>query len=491
MLTHIALLSFGMAEFKMLAFVLYVILVLAFIFVIIKDSQDPVKALAWITVIALLPILGFVLFMLFGRNHRKAKIFNIKESADMEILLETLSAQQIFELNNRIFQRKEISQNRDIITLLLNSNKSLLTARNKVTVLNDGADTFDAIKRELRKAKTFIHLEYYIFDMDKLGREIAAILMEKARQGVEVRVIYDDVGSWGLSTRFLRRMRDAGVDARCFMPVAFPWLTSKINYRNHRKIIVIDGEVGFTGGINIAQRYIDGTKDGIWRDTHLMIEGEAVSSLNVIFITDWNFVSGQKLRDPDKYFPPSSVDIESPVQIASSGPDTDWASIMQAFFAAIAKAKEYIYISTPYFLPNQAVLTAIKVASLSGIKVKLLIPNKPDSMVVHWATRSYVKELLDAKVEVYLYKKGFNHSKLIMIDGVFSSVGTANMDIRSFEDNFEVSAILYDSNITKQLEDTFLEDIGDSVQVIKEEWEKRPYYCIVLESFARLLSPLL
>ncbi len=490
--THISLLALRTADIKMLIVVCYIIFVIINIFLIIHDKRDPVKALAWITVIALLPVAGFVLYIMFGRNHRKEKLFSRKEMKDMELLLETLSARQIYELNNRLFQqRREIIQNKDIITLLLNSNKSLLTARNRVKILHNGTETFAAIKRALLNARSSIHMEYYIFEKDKLGREIAAILMEKAQAGVEVRLIYDDVGSWGLGTSFIRQLRKAGVRVECFMPVVFPWLTSKINYRNHRKIIVVDGTVGFTGGINIARRYITGNKNGIWRDTHLMLEGEAVGSLQITFFTDWYFVSGERLRNPDKYVPPTDVDIETPVQIVTSGPDSDWASIMQAFFAAITKAKDHIYISTPYFLPNEAILTAIKVASLSGIDVRILIPHRPDSKIVHWATRSYIAELLDAKVKIYLYKPGFNHSKLIMIDGIFSSVGTANMDIRSFEDNFEITAILYDRNITAQLEESFREDLRHSDYISKEEWDKRPWVWSVTESFARLFSPLL
>ncbi|MCC8089701.1 MAG: cardiolipin synthase [Rikenellaceae bacterium] len=481
----------NITDFKIIFIILYLIFVILNILVIIRDKRDSVKALAWITVIALIPVFGFILYILFGRNHRKEKIFNIKESADIEILLETLSAKQIYDVNNRTSNLPEISRNKDIITLLLNSNKSLLTVRNNVKILNNGEVTFEEIKKELLKAETFIHLEYYILERDRIGYEIADILMEKARSGVEVRFIYDDVGSWGLSTHFLRKMRRAGVDIKCFMPVVFPWLTSKINYRNHRKIIVIDGKIGFTGGINIAQRYIDGVKGGVWRDTHLRIEGEAVESLQLTFITDWHFVSGEKLRNSDKYFPQTFVDVETPVQIASSGPDSDWASIMQAFFAAITKACRHIYISTPYFLPNEAILTAIKVASLSGIDVRIMIPEKSDSKIVHWATRSYISELLEAKVKVYLYRKGFNHSKIIMIDGMFSSVGTANMDIRSFEDNFEITAILYDSQLTGELESQFLKDLADSRMVVKSEWDKRSVFYSIGESFASLLSPLL
>lgn len=471
---------------------LYALFIVVVICILIYDKRDPGKSWAWIAAIVLLPFAGFILYMVFGRNHRKEKLYNRKEISDLEIQMETLSARQLYELNSPMFEyRQEIKRYKEIITLLLNNNKSLLTARNRATVLHNGSETFPALLEALRGAKSFIHIEYYIFKKDRVGREIANVLMEKARQGVEVRFIYDDVGSWGLSPKFLRRMKKAGVKVHCFQRVVFPFLTSKINYRNHRKIVVVDGEVGFTGGINIAKRYLTGTKHGIWRDTHLKIEGEAVSTLNAVFAMDWFFVSREKLTEMDKYYPPSAIDIETPIQIASSGPDSDWASIMQAFFAAITKAKDHIYISTPYFLPNQAIMTAVEVAAMSGVDVRILLPEKSDSKVVHWATKSYISELLEAKVKVYAYKKGFNHSKLIMIDSVFSSVGTANMDNRSFDVNFEVTAILYDEKVTRELEERFLEDLRDSEQVTQKDWEGRPRWDSFREGLARLFSPLM
>ena len=324
-----------------------------------------------------------------------------------------------------------------------------------------------------------------------MGREIADILIDKAQSGVEVRVIYDDVGSWGLSRKFIKKLRRAGVHVKCFMPVVFPWLTSHVNYRNHRKILVVDGRIGFTGGINIAQRYLTGNRLGPWRDTHLKLEGEAVGMLQIIFMTDWFFVSKERLIDYPKYLPKTHVKTETPIQIVTSGPDSDWASIMQAFFSAITHAQHHIYISSPYFLPNEAILTAIKVASLSGIDVRIMIPSRSDSKIVYWASRSYIEELIDANVKVYLYRRGFNHSKLIMIDGKFSSVGTANMDIRSFEDNFEVSAILYDKGITEELEERFLYDLQRSRLVTREYWDSRPTLHNFYEALSRLFSPLL
>lgn len=480
------------ANIKLILTILYVIVIVFTICYIIYQKRDPVKSLAWITVIALLPIAGLVLYVMFGRNHRKEKIFNLKEIEDLEEF-EKLSREQLEAIQNPdIMMRQSIADNRDIITLLLNNNKSLLTMKNRITVLNNGKETFSSIIRALREARTSIHLEYYIFENDRIGKKIADILMDKAREGVEVRLIYDDVGSWGLSRGFIRRLKKAGIEVGCFMPVVFPWLTSKVNYRNHRKIIVIDGQVAFTGGINIAERYLRRGRKGLWRDTHLKLEGESAAMLQAIFATDWYFVSGRKkLDDLNKYFPKTQITEEVPVQIASSGPDSDWASIMQAFFAAITRAQKHIYISSPYFLPNQAILTALKVAALSGIDVRVMIPSRSDSKIVYWATRSYISELIEAGIKVYLYCKGFNHSKVITIDSTFSSVGTANMDIRSFEDNFEVSAIMYDKKIAQELESYFLKDIDDCIQVTLEKWEHRPALHSIYESLARLLSPLL
>lgn len=480
------------ADIKLLMTIIYTIFIIIVIGIIIHDKRDPVKALAWITVIALVPVLGIILYILFGRNHRKEKMFNLKEIKDLE-QYDEISRKQAEDLSDPdALLRPNIAENREMITLLLNNNKSPLTMHNRIRVLNNGKETFASIIEALKGARETINVEYYIFENDRIGGRIARILMAKARAGVEVRFIYDDVGSWGLNPKFLREMRKAGVQVRCFQPVVFPWLTSKVNYRNHRKIVVVDGRVAFTGGINIADRYlVRRGKNGMWRDTHLRLEGESVGMLQVIFATDWYFLNKKELLSTEKFFPPVEVTDESPVQIASSGPDSDWASIMQAFFSAITHARHHIYISSPYFLPNQAILTALKVAALSGIDVRIMLPSRSDSKIVYWATRSYIGELMEAGIKVYLYRKGFNHSKVILIDGRVSSVGTANMDVRSFEDNFEVSAIMYDPRIAEELETYFLQDLKHSTLLTPEEWEKRSNLHGIYESFARLLSPLL
>lgn len=477
----------GIVIYALLVF--YFLLVIATVFTVLHERRDPVRALSWIAVIVLLPFAGMVLFVFFGQDYRKQKIFNRKEIKDL-IQFEQLSYKQLREIDT--FSNPEVAANREIITLLLNNNKSLLTTNNRLEVLNDGSETFASLIDALRKAESFIHLEYYIFENDELGGRIADILKEKARSGVEVRFIYDDVGSWNLKRSFIRSLRDAGVQVHCFMPVVFPWLTSKINYRNHRKIVVIDGKVGYTGGLNIADRYLRGTKHGPWRDTHLKIEGTAVNMLQLTFLADWYFATGIQLKDKDKYLMVSDDSVgDTAVQIATSGPDSDWATIMQAYFAAITKATDHIYISTPYFMPGESLLTALKVAALSGIDVRIMLPSRSDSKIVYWASRSYITELLEAKIKVYLYNKGFNHSKIITIDNRFSSIGTANMDNRSFEDNFEVTAMIYDRDVTDRLESRFLADLNGCTRLTYRRWATRSRTDMFKESVARLFSPLL
>lgn len=469
--------------------VFYLLVVVATVFTVLHERRDPVRALSWIAVIVLLPFIGIGLFLFFGQDYRKEKIFNRKEIKDLK-QFEHLSYKQLREIDN--FSNPEVAANREIITLLLNNNKSLLTTNNRLEVLNDGGPTFASLIQALKEAESFIHLEYYIFENDTLGRQIAEILKDKARSGVEVRFIYDDVGSWNLKRRFIKSLREAGVQVHCFMPVVFPWLTSKINYRNHRKIVVIDGQVGFTGGLNIADRYLHGTRHGAWRDTHLKIEGNAVHMLQLTFLTDWFFATGIQLRDKEKYLSVGEGYVgDTAVQIATSGPDSDWATIMQAYFAAINKATDHIYISTPYFMPGESLLTALKVAALSGIDVRIMLPSRSDSKIVYWASRSYVAELLEARIKIYLYTQGFNHSKIMTIDNHFSSIGTANMDNRSFEDNFEVTAMIYDRQVTDRIEQQFLIDLEGCTKLSLKRWSARSRTDMLKESVARLFSPLL
>ncbi len=458
---------------------------------VIMDNRNPTKTISWIIILFLLPFIGLIIYFMVGQNYRKQKIFTRKGVEDFK-RIQNLSERQLIEIASDDFIEDENIRNKlHIIKLLLKNNKALLTRKNKATILNNGKQIFRSITSALNQAKDHIHIEFYIIEDDRIGNEIKDILIKKALEGVKVRLIYDDVGSWRLSARFIDSLRRAGVEVYPFMPVKFPFLANRLNYRSHRKIIIIDGKTGYVGGVNIADRYAYGdSKVKFWRDTHLRIEGEAVSTLQAVFLIDWHFVCG-KLLDENRYFPKTDVRKTNLVQIISSGPDSDWASIMQAFFSAISTARNYIYITVPYFIPNESILTALKTVSLSGIDVRMILPAKSDSKLAYYGTMSYVEELLEAGINVYLYKKGFVHSKLVMVDDIFSSVGTANMDIRSFDDNFEVNALIYDQNTTSELKDCFFDDLAECEKLTLEDYKRRPLSRKFLESVARLFSPLL
>lgn len=471
--------------------VIYTLTIVFTLIVVILENRSPQKTISWILVLILLPVIGLISYLVFGQSYRKQKMFSLKGLGDLK-WLQTLSQDQKGKLEKSKFLKNErIHEKKNVMTLLLNNSKALLTGQNRVKILNDGEETFTEIYKSLRKAKEHIHLEYYIIEDGELASELHEILLERAIAGVEIRIIYDGVGSWKLSQDYIDSLRKVGVKIHAFLPVRFPVLTSRINYRNHRKIIIIDGKTAFVGGLNFADRYKNGIPDiGIWRDTHLKIVGEAASSLQIVFLIDWYFVRQEVLLD-EKYRPNFKVKERCLLQIVSSGADSDWASILQAYFSAIASAKQNVYISSPYFMPNGSILMALKTAAMSGIDVRVLIPKKSDSAMTFYGTLSYIGELLEAGVKIYFYKKGFNHSKIMMVDGVISTVGTANMDIRSFEQNFEVNALVYDETVTMELRERFLEDLEQSDKIDLETWQKRPKGQKIKESLARIFTPLL
>ncbi|MEG2317385.1 MAG: cardiolipin synthase [Rikenellaceae bacterium] len=487
-----------MIDWISIEMVLYVILSVTYAFFIafvligiIITKGDPVKSLTWIIVILIFPIIGILCYLTFGRNLRKKKILK-KGSLRIDKYFAKIVVKQKFDITvPSTKETRSILENKKMVNLLFNNNIAPLTHDNSAIVLNNGEETFAKIKEQLLLAKVFIHLEYYIIEDDIIGNEIADILIKKANEGVEVRIIFDAVGSWSLTKHFIRRLTEAGIEVKPFLPVVFPLLTSHINYRNHRKIIIIDGDVSFTGGINIADRYVVGTKKlGSWRDTHLMLEGSSTLALHAIFANDWFFVSGQMLDNP-KYTPSSVSTQHCAVQIASSGPDTEWASIMNAFFSAITKAKHHLYISTPYFVPGSPILTAVKIAAMSGVDVRIMLPKKSDSKMTYYATRSYITELLESGVKVYFYKPGFNHSKIMMTDSSFATIGTANMDVRSFEQNYEVAAMIYNNEVATDMECRFLQDLKEADRIYINEWNKRSKLESWYEGITRLFSPLL
>ena len=461
------------------------------IVVIVLENKDPTKTISWSLVLFLLPVIGIILYLYLGRSIRKKKFFSQKGISD-HLSLDHLIQEQLIQLDDKKFIKDEkLVSKRNIMKLLLQNSKALITEKNQLRVLNNGRQTFGSIIYEMENAKDHIHIEFYIIEDDSIGNRIKDILVRKAKEGVQVKVIYDDVGSWSLPRSYIRELTTAGAGVFSFMPVRVYAFANKVNYRLHRKIVVVDGKVGFVGGLNIADRYLRGLgANNMWRDTFIKIRGEAVRSLQVVFLMDWRFVSGA-LEIEESYFPPIDVEENLLVQVASSGPDSDFHSIMQAYFSAIATAERYVYISTPYFLPNESIMTAIKTAALSGVDVRLLLPDKNDSWVVGRGSRSYLDELLEAGVKVHFFLRGFTHSKLMIVDDIFASVGTANMDIRSFSQDFEVNALIYDAKTAQTLKRDFINDLNGSYLLNLEEWRKRPRLDKGLESIARIFSPLL
>ena len=471
---------------------LYFLTVASVVFNVILENRNPVRTLAWIIVLVTIPLIGFVFYLYFGVNYRKNKMFSMKGLGDMKWLQYMSEDQKQLLQKSEFLKRRESVEVKKLMTLLLNNSKALLTRYNQVEILNNGEETFPALFKALLQARKFIHLEYYIIAEGSLATRLKEILLQKAAEGVEVRVIYDDVGSWSLSKSYLRELREAGIQIFPFLPVRFHHFANKANYRNHRKIAVIDGEVGFVGGLNIADRYMDGVAEiGVWRDTHLRVVGEVVTSLQVIFLIDWYFVRRELLLDKDEYLPYVRTEGNVVVQAVTSGPDSDWASIQQAYFTLINMAKKYVFISTPYFMPGETTLNCLKTAAMSGVDVRSLLPHKSDSWLTHWCTRSFAEELLEAGVRIYWYQKGINHSKVIVVDGIVASVGTANMDLRSFEQNFEVSLIIYDREVVKRLAADFIEDLKVSSEGTIQRWKFRPKRNKVRESIARLFAPVL
>ena len=471
--------------------ILYFLTVVTIAILIILENRNPVKSISWILVLVLLPFAGIIIYLFFGQEYRKTKMFSRKGLQDLE-KLRNLTLEQLDNLpkNHSLIDEKLYSKKK-LINLMLTNSNALLTSDNQVKVLANGEETFPEIFNVIENAKHHIHLEYYIIEDDKIGNYLREMLIRKSKQGVEVRLIFDDVGSWELKKRFIRSMSDAGIKIDCFMKVRFPMLTSRVNYRNHRKILVVDGETAFVGGLNFADRYRDGVPGiGPWRDTHLKVTGGAATALQIIFMADWYFVSKEILKGK-KYFKPFESGNGKLVQMTASGPDSDWESISQAYFMAIASANEYVYISTPYLMPTSDIVTALKTSALGGVDVRIIVPGLSDAITPKWGTSSYIEELLEAGVKVYFYQEGFIHSKVIVADNIFSSVGTANLDFRSLETNFEVNAMIYDQEIALTLASQFLNDQSKSKQVLLSEWVNRPRINKIKESFARLLSPML
>ena len=485
----------------------YILAIVVTMVTVLMDHRQPAKTMAWMLVLVFLPVVGIVLYFFFGQNTRKERLIS-QQSLDQ---LTKRSMLEFAEQKNLLLPESHHA----LIKLFASQNWALPFKDNEVDIFTDGYQFFHALLRDISMARSHIHLDTYILNDDALGYMIADALIAKAQSGVEVRVIYDDVGCWDVDNAFFERMRDAGIEVHAFMPVKFPAFTSKVNYRNHRKLCVIDGKVGFIGGMNIATRYVQGkvkvkknrlTKKRervvtAWRDTHLRIRGGAVYGIQRAFLVDWYFVD-RTLISNRRYYPEMSLtsrnaDHTSPasdcvIQIVTSSPIAKWPDIMQGYVRILLEARKYVYMETPYFLPTEPVLFAMRTAALAGVDVRLMVPARTDAKFVEWASRSYVHETVEAGVKVYFYQAGFNHSKLLVCDDTLCSCGSANVDFRSFENNFESNAFIYGHDMALRMKEVFMQDVAQSILWDDAEYvNKRPFFKRLWESAMRMLAPLL
>ncbi len=475
---------------------LFVINIAFAVFVVFLEKKNPSVIWAWLMVLAFIPYFGFIVYLVFGFEGRKHKWFKKKSNEDKEIYREF--AEKFPDLNKRnlpddpeeqILPMEHTWHLNNFIRMNYNSSNSIYRKNNEIKIFHEGMSKFYALTEDIKNAKKYVYMQYYLMHDDKLGNAIMDLLAKKAREGVEVKVLYDGTGNFKNGPNFRRKLNNAGGEARVFLPPR----GIRINYRNHRKIAIIDGKIGYVGGLNIGDEYISKKKRfGFWRDSHIRVEGSAIYDLQLRFIMDWNFTSGDKIRLEKKHFPNMPVKNNGVnMQIVSSGPDTSWDSIYYGYFRLVTEANKNVYIESPYFAPDDGLLEALKTAAISGVDVKIIIPANPDHLFVHSCSLNYMGELLEAGVHCYEYTKGFIHSKVMTMDGVVTSVGTANMDIRSFKLNFEVNAFIYDEASTAEFDRQFMADIKNSREITLEEYKKRGPIKKIQESFARLISPLL
>lgn len=462
----------------------YGYIILSTISVILLENRSPVKSLSWLLVLVLVPFFGLFFFLIFGQDYRKRKM--ISRKSIRRITLRPCASFDIDELDTSHMDIDVLK----LIYMLKNNGEADAYAYNKIDVFAEGENIFESIFEAIRNAQNHIHIEFFIFEDDKISNQLRELLIQKSKEGVRVRMIYDYLGSHKLSKNYLRSLRTAGVYTRPFLPLRLRLRRSKINYRNHRKLIVVDGKVGFTGGVNIADRYIYGNSLGKWRDTVVRIEGSGVHGIQKLFLIDWYFVE-QKLITDEKYFPEPLKFDRNIIQTVASGPDTDWEAIMQGISSAIMGANRYVYIHTPYFMPNELVEGCIQMASLSKTEIRLMIPERTDSRLSDMSSSSFLGGMLEAGVRVFKYQAGMLHSKAIVIDDFVSIVGSTNIDERSFGQNFEVNAFIYEEKTALQLKQLFIDDMSNCKELTLEEWNNRKRSQKLKESFARLFSPLM
>ncbi len=461
----------------------YAVTIIACVVVVLRENRNPIRSMAWVMALIFLPVVGLVFYLFFGRSLKSMRM--ISRHKKRRLMRATAT-------RNVNLKEMPLGGDRKQLVMLSHSlSKAKFTVNNSIEIFTEGATKFDRLKEDLHKARHSILLQYYIFSDDRLGNEIADILMEKARDGVAVCVIYDHVGSFSTRSRFFGRMRDAGVDVHPFFRVTFPQLANRINWRNHRKLVVIDRKIGYLGGMNIADRYVYGTGDiPVWRDTHFRLEGDIVESLVLSFAIDWSFM-GQPLGQLEETDVRPKMSNLLGMQLVTTGPVDSWDNLSLCFMKAISMARRSIYIQTPYFLPTDALQHALEAAALSKVDVRIMIPERCDSRLLRLASFSYVTQCLKAGIKVYLYSPGMLHAKAMIIDEDLVAAGSTNFDFRSMENNFESTLFIYDREVNKRMRDIFFDDIRESRKLTFMQWRTRPLLQRLLESVVRLLAPIL
>lgn len=463
------------------------------VIIVFFQRREPRSVWAWLLLLYFIPILGFVFYLFIGQDMHKRKMFRVKEVEDH---LNDIIRQQEHQVKAKSpgEMDENINDYRDLIMYNLEVSGAMLSDDNEVEIYVDGNQKFEALLADLKKAEHFIHLQYYIIRNDVLFQRIRDVLEEKAAQGVEVRILFDAMGCRSVPRHFWKKLNAKGIQTAEFFPAIMGRLQLRMNYRNHRKIVVIDNKTAYVGGFNVGKEYIDqDRKFGHWRDTHLRIQGSAVLGLQIRFLLDWNYAARENLLQKPQLFEgivPSRKDA-CKMQIISSGPDNAAQQVRDNYLRLISKAQERIYIQTPYFIPDEAIFGALLIAAKSGIEVNIMFPCKPDHPFVYWATYSYIGDMIMAGARCYRYDNGFLHSKGISVDGKAFCYGTANMDIRSFALNFEVNATVYDRGKTMEMENIFKEDLKHCTQITRDIYTERNLWFRAREQVCRLLSPLL
>ncbi len=464
---------------------LLLVFIIQIALIVIIEHYRPHKVIAWTIIQFIFPLIGFLLYFFIAKKYSsRPQYTNISlEQIKTDSLAYFRKRASEKSLKNCIFHQKRL------LALLQNLPSAPITVHNETIVFPDGAHAFEAMLEAMSAAKDHIHIEFYIVRADHIGTRFQQVMIQKAKQGVKVRLLYDGFGSHQLNEDYLTELHDSGVETGCFSPPWSAFIDRRLNYRNHRKIVVVDGKTCFFGGLNIGDEYLGRDSNlGFWRDTHLKVQGDAVLWLQYTFVTDWFFVKGAALTGSN-YFPMSGSPGNETVQIIKSGPDGHRATMLEVFFSCIVSARERIYIETPYFIPDPSILMALKTAAASGVDVRIIIPAVSDSKIVQWATLSFVQELLEAGVHFFQYGKGFIHAKVMIVDDL-ACCGTANMDMRSFYDQFEVHAVFFDRKVVDRFEEDFLRDLQASSEILLGEFRKRHYLQKIKESLARAISPL-